>query len=326
MGLNPANIGRTLEGIGRRLRLLVDRAVVRIVTDSLGRQNLQIQSLADSTNDDVERFQNYGLTSVPPVGSEALILAVGGRREGLVAIAVEDKRCRPKGLEDGEVRLYHGDGQSYITLKKGGLPGVESIGLTGTGGIIGGSDIEPVSELLDRLLFRKRNPPVGGAVHDYVIWAREMAGVSRAWAFDAWHGPCTIGLAWVYDDRSVITPGYQDRKNMEDYLFRHTDPATGVWVGKPGGIEVWPVELVLRPVNMIIGITPDTPATRKAVQSRLLTLQKTLQPGQTLPISAIRTAIGTASGVTDYTLNLTADIPCAQNELITIGVLTWPTV
>lgn len=61
MGLNPANIGRTLEGIGRRLRLLVDRAVVRIVTDSLGRQNLQIQSLADSTNDDVERFQNYGL-------------------------------------------------------------------------------------------------------------------------------------------------------------------------------------------------------------------------------------------------------------------------
>ena len=113
---------------------------------------------------------------------------------------------------------------------------------------------------------------------------------------------------------------------MEDYLFRHTDPATGVYVGKPGGIEVWPVELMLRPVNMIIGITPDTPATRKAVQSRLLTLQKTLQPGQTLPISAIRTAIGTASGVTDYTLNLTADIPCAQNELITIGVLTWPTV
>ena len=55
MGLNPANIGRKLEGIGRRLRLLVDRAVVRIVTDSLGRQNLQIQSLADSTNESVQK-------------------------------------------------------------------------------------------------------------------------------------------------------------------------------------------------------------------------------------------------------------------------------
>jgi len=121
MGLNTANIGRMLTGLGRRLRLMVDRAVVRIVTDSLGRQNLQIQSLADATNDDVERFQNYGFTSVPPVGSEAIVLAVGGRREGLVAVAVEDKRCRPKGLEDGDVCIYHADGQALVILKKGGV-------------------------------------------------------------------------------------------------------------------------------------------------------------------------------------------------------------
>lgn len=121
MGLNPANISRTLTGLGRRLRLMVDRAVVRIVTDSLGRQNLQIQSLADATNDDVERFQNYGFTSVPPAGSEAIVLAVGGRREGLVAVAVEDKRCRPKGLNDGDVCIYHADGQALVILKKGGV-------------------------------------------------------------------------------------------------------------------------------------------------------------------------------------------------------------
>ncbi|WP_333501851.1 phage baseplate assembly protein V [Kluyvera genomosp. 2] len=121
MGLNPANFGRTLNQLARRLRLIVDRAVVRIVTDSLGRQNLQVQSLADATNDDVERFQQYGFTSVPPAGSEAIILAVGGRRESLVAIAVEDKRCRPKGLEEGDVCLYHQDGQSMIILKAGGI-------------------------------------------------------------------------------------------------------------------------------------------------------------------------------------------------------------
>ncbi len=121
MGLNPANFGRTLNQIGRRLRLIVDRAVVRIVTDSLGRQNLQVQSLADATNDDVERFQNYGFTSVPPEGSEAIVLAVGGRRESMVAIAVEDKRCRPKGLESGDVCVYHQDGQSLIILKKDGV-------------------------------------------------------------------------------------------------------------------------------------------------------------------------------------------------------------
>lgn len=111
---------RALNAINRRLRLMVDRAVVRIVTDSLGRQNLQVQSLADETNDNVERFQNYGLTTVPPVGSEAIVIAVGGRRSGLVAIAVEDKKSRPKGLDPGDVCVYHSEGHT-ITLKKDGV-------------------------------------------------------------------------------------------------------------------------------------------------------------------------------------------------------------
>ncbi|MDQ9532058.1 phage baseplate assembly protein, partial [Serratia marcescens] len=59
MGLMDGNVMRALNAINRRLRLMVDRAVVRIVTDSLGRQTLQVQSLADETNDNVERFQNY---------------------------------------------------------------------------------------------------------------------------------------------------------------------------------------------------------------------------------------------------------------------------
>lgn len=120
MGLKDANIGRSFAELGRRLRLMVDRALVRIVTDSLGRQNLQVQSLADETNDDVERFQNYGFTSVPPAGSEAIVVAVGGRRGGLVAIAVEDKGSRPRGGEEGDVILYHQEGH-VIVLKKNGL-------------------------------------------------------------------------------------------------------------------------------------------------------------------------------------------------------------
>ncbi|RLM27514.1 phage baseplate protein [Brenneria alni] len=120
MGLKEGNFSRSISAIGRRLRLMVDRAVVRIVTDSLGRQNLQVQSLADETNDNVERFQNYGMSSVPPAGSEAVVVAIGGRRSGLVAIAVEDKTCRPKGLDPGDVCVYHGEGHT-ITLKQDGV-------------------------------------------------------------------------------------------------------------------------------------------------------------------------------------------------------------
>ncbi|AFJ48049.1 phage baseplate assembly protein V [Shimwellia blattae] len=120
MGLNPGNFSRSLSAVGRRLRLMVDRAVVRMVKDSLGRQNLQVQSLADETNDDVERFQNYGFTSFPPEGAEAIVVAVGGRRSGLVAIAVEDKSARPRSGESGDVCLYHREGH-IIRLKKDGV-------------------------------------------------------------------------------------------------------------------------------------------------------------------------------------------------------------
>lgn len=120
MGLKEVNFSRSINAIGRRLRLMVDRAVVRMVTDSLGRQNLQVQSLADETNDSVERFQNYGVSSVPPSGSEAIVIAVGGRRSGMVAIAVEDKKSRPKGLDPGDVCVYHFGGHA-ITLKKDGV-------------------------------------------------------------------------------------------------------------------------------------------------------------------------------------------------------------
>ncbi|BBV67856.1 phage baseplate protein [Klebsiella sp. STW0522-44] len=205
------------------------------------------------------------------------------------------------------------------------VAGTESTGAVALPGITGGADIEPITELLDRLLFRKRNPPVGGAVHDYVIWAREMAGVSRAWCFDAWHGSGTVGLAWVYDDREDVTPTDADRTSMESYLFRHTDPATGLYVGKPGGIEVWPVVLALKVVPLSISITPDSISNRASVQTSLTALQKTLSPGQKLPVSALRTAIGATSGITDYSLSVFDDITAATDELITIGEITWLT-
>lgn len=206
------------------------------------------------------------------------------------------------------------------------VAGTDSNGVVAAAGITGGADIEPIDELLDRLLFRKRNPPVGGAMHDYVLWAREMPGVSRAWCFDAWHGSGTVGLAWVYDDRANITPTAADRTAMETYLFRHADPATGNYVGKPGGIEVWPVALTLKPVAMSVKLTPNTPATQVAVRISLTALQKTLSPGQKLQVSSLRTAIGASAGVTDYTLSVTADVSATTEELITIGTVTWLTV
>lgn len=98
----------------RKIQLLVSRGVVNIVTDSFKQQNLQVNLLAGETADDVERFQNYGHTSVPPAGSEAIVLSVGGKRQHLVAVVVDSKGTRLKDLKSGDSALYHLEGHYFI--------------------------------------------------------------------------------------------------------------------------------------------------------------------------------------------------------------------
>lgn len=112
-------LNKITAGIGRRIRLLVSRGVVNFVNDSLKQQNLQVSLLADETADDVERFQNYGHSSVPPAGSEAIVLAVGGVRQHLVAVAVDAKGVRPVGLKAGDSVVYHLEGHNVLLTEDG---------------------------------------------------------------------------------------------------------------------------------------------------------------------------------------------------------------
>lgn len=117
--MNRRIIEKLLAPIQRRLSLVVARGVVTIVNDSLKRQNVQVMLLADEDADNMERFQNYGLTSIPPASSEMIAVAPGGFRSGLVAIAVEDKEVRPKNLEKHDVVLYHLEGHNIKLTKDG---------------------------------------------------------------------------------------------------------------------------------------------------------------------------------------------------------------
>jgi len=205
------------------------------------------------------------------------------------------------------------------------VPGVSPQGSV-TAAISGGAEIESVSELLERLLFRKRNPPMGGAVADYVAWCREVAGVTRAWSYDAYQGGSTVGYAFVFDGRSDIIPTSTDAATMDAYIFRHQDPASKVFVGRPAGIEAIYIDLVLKTTDLIITISPDSTERRAAVIESIQSYFKSLAPGQTLLLSGLRTAIGVVDGVTDYTVSLSDNISALPNELHALGVVTWSNV
>jgi len=115
---------RLLGPIWRRIRLLVSRGVVNLVDDSLKLQRVQVSLLGDRPAW-AERFQQYGYSSHPHPGAEAIVAAIGGARAHLVALSVDDRRYRPKGLQAGEVCLYTDEGDE-IRFKRGKLISVKA--------------------------------------------------------------------------------------------------------------------------------------------------------------------------------------------------------
>lgn len=103
-----------------RMALMISRAVLLLVNDGLKLQGLQVSLLADEVRDDVERFQNYGFTSHPHPGAEAIAACVQGSRDHVVVLAVDDRRYRLQGLQAGEVAIYTDEGDK-IVLKRGGV-------------------------------------------------------------------------------------------------------------------------------------------------------------------------------------------------------------
>lgn len=118
-------ISDMIKPLRNRVYSMITRAVLETVNDASDMQLVKISLLADETRDSIERFQNYGFTSVPPPNSEAIALSVGGNRDHMVVIAVDNRIFRLKGLLNGEVAMYTDEGD-FIKIKKGGIIEVKS--------------------------------------------------------------------------------------------------------------------------------------------------------------------------------------------------------
>lgn len=111
-------LNMALRPLRRKIRKMLSRAVIKAVDDSLKAQGLQITLYADEVREDVERFQEYGFTSVPVEGAEAICLSLGGERDHPVVVATEDRRYRPKDLSEGDVAIYELDNGVRVYLER----------------------------------------------------------------------------------------------------------------------------------------------------------------------------------------------------------------
>ena len=99
--MNDEVFSRLIAPVTRGIRLLFGRGVLTGTHDELKMQNVQLTGMDGETFDDVERPQQYGQISVPLPGAETFFACLGGQRDQIVVLVVEDRRSRPTGLTAG---------------------------------------------------------------------------------------------------------------------------------------------------------------------------------------------------------------------------------
>jgi phage baseplate assembly protein V len=85
---------------------LMSRGELKLVDNTLGTQYLGQKCLAGEYVSDIERLEEYGITSYPIEGAETFSLFNSGNRDQGVVIKVHDSRYRPTDLAPGDVCVY----------------------------------------------------------------------------------------------------------------------------------------------------------------------------------------------------------------------------
>lgn len=246
------------------------------------------------------------------------------------------------GLVPAGTLYRRGDGGEFAALASSAVPGVVPVQAVAVGAdgntpagtelslmtpiagvstvavvaeISGGADEELDASLRDRFLARIRRAPNGGSAGDYVQWALQVPGVTRAWVFPQELGASTVTVRFVRDGDTPIIPDALEVQAVQDHLN----------VVRPVTAQVHAFAPTAVPLPFSILLAPSTPEARAAVAASLADLlQREAAPGATILLSHIREAISTAAGERDHTLTVpAANVVHTPSQMAVMGAITW---
>jgi uncharacterized phage protein gp47/JayE len=172
----------------------------------------------------------------------------------------------------------------------------------------GGADTETDDDLRARVLERIQQPPMGGSQEDYVRWALEVSGVTRAWASPNEMGIGTIVVRFMMD---ILRASSNGVPTAEDVL------RVAAWIDSKRPVAVkdcFTVAPIPFPLNMhVTALATDNSATRAGIESELREMfLNESYPGATIYRSWVDGAITNAMGEAHHELQyitMTAPTP-----------------
>ncbi|MGC5885740.1 baseplate J/gp47 family protein [Ralstonia pseudosolanacearum] len=290
---------------------------------------------------------------LPDTCDESMLLRVAKfrlttpRGEAIAATGWISMKGQPTAVIDGGSILQTKDGRRYATVgtvefsgaqaqvrvtaiepgKLGDVPagevlelvspvlGVEAEAVVSGAGIVGGTDQESIEALRARVIRSFRRVPHGGSADDYVEWATDVNGITRAWCLRNYMGPGTVGLFVARDgDENPIPP-----QPVLDRVKEEIEAA------RPVTAELYVLAPVEHPIAYRIRLMPDSTQIRAAVEKNLRDL---LRRQGDLGVTVLRThlaeAISQSPGENDHELVQPAgNVALAVNEIPTFGGIEW---
>lgn len=231
-------------------------------------------------------------------------------------------------------------------LTLGSAPsGVNAAGVAAAA-ITGGADAETDDSLRTRMLAVYASPPQGGAVSDYVEWAMQVPGVTRAWCTPLGGGDGTVYVYTMFDVTEAAFGGFPQGTDGVASAASGT-AATGdqltvanyIYPLRPVTATVYSKAPVAYPVNFrITDVLPNTTAMQTAITAALAAaFARSASPtGTTWPITTPGTANGTlymstftaaldaVPGLQRYTLvTPNSAVVAPSGDIPTLGTMTW---
>jgi uncharacterized phage protein gp47/JayE len=198
-------------------------------------------------------------------------------------------------------------------------------GVTGIAGITvvtmtGGTEEETDDQLRFRVLQRIQQPPMGGALHDYVRWALAVPGVTRAWCAPLEMGIGTVTVRFLMDDLRADDDGWPTSTDVEA-VTAYIDTVRPVAVK-----DFFVVAPIKQRIDFYIdALVPDAQTTRTQIEAsirEMLFLQAS--PGQNIYAAWKSYAIMNAAGVESFRLtNNDDDVMGSPGHMAVLGDIIY---
>ena len=213
------------------------------------------------------------------------------------------------------------------------IAGVNSNG-EATTPFAGGADQEDDESLRSRMLLAYANPAQGGNANDYVQWAREVPGVTRAWTLANGMGVGTVVVYFMMDEVRSAFDGFPQGTDGGATDETRTTPAVGdqllvanhIYPLRPVTALVYAVSPIQNDIDLTIdNLGAASVATKAAIAAAVADVfSREGAPGATINLSSIESAIAAVANTAGFVITSPTDnIAQTTGQLPVLGVITY---